>query len=215
MWLEYYFSKLIKKVRCRAISRSKIHASSVVGSGSLIINSSMDRYSYCGYDCQFENVEIGSFCSISDHVFIGCAEHPTSWVSTSPVFQNVNHSGPNKRFAHFDVPPVKRTVVGSDVWIGHGVTIKQGVSIGVGSVIGSNSLVTKDVPPYAVVGGVPAKIIKYRFDEETIGLLLESRWWSLSDKELAEFAELIRTPHDFVMNIKRKDLSASSRRTEV
>lgn len=199
--LEYLFAKLFQKIRGRAIRRSQIHHTAVVGSGSNIINSHIDRYSYCGYDCQFENVEIGSFCSISDHVFIGVAEHPLNWASTSPVFQKVRHSGPQKRFARFEVPNVKRTYIGCDVWIGHGVTIKQGVRIGHGAVVGSNSLVTKDVPPYAVVGGVPSKIIKYRFDEETINRLKDSKWWDLSDEELQKAAMTICNPQDFLKQI--------------
>lgn len=84
------------------------------------------------------------------------------------MFQNVRHSGPTKRFARLDVPKNQKTIIGNDVWIGHNVTVKQGVTIGHGAVIGSNALVTKDVPPYAIAGGVPAKIIKYRFKEDII-----------------------------------------------
>ncbi len=194
----YLYAKIINRLHGKAIRDSKIHSTAYVGYGCNIIKLQMGRYSYIGHDSEVLCAEIGDFCSISDHVYIGGAEHPMEWVSTSPVFQNVRHSGPTKRFAKFDLPALKKTIIGSDVWIGHGVTIKQGVNIGHGAVIGSNALVTKDVPPYAVVGGVPAKIIKYRFDEETIAALLKSEWWKWSDEKIAQYAHLIKDPKAFL-----------------
>ena len=202
MKLAYYYAKVVQRLRGKAIKNSKIHVTAVVNNGCNILGSSLGRYSYCGYDCQIVDAEIGSFCSISDHVFIGGAEHPIEWISTSPVFQNVRHSGPVKRFAKFEAPVSKRTTIGSDVWIGHGVTIKSGVHIGHGAVIGSNALVTKDVPPYAIVGGVPAKVIRYRFDQNTINDLLDIKWWELSDSMLEKYASKITMPDDFITQIK-------------
>ena len=202
MHLGYYYAKVINKLRGKAIKNSRISESSVINSGCNIMNSTMGRYSYCGYDCQIIDTEIGAFCSISDHVFIGGAEHPIDWISTSPVFQSVRHSGPTKRFACFAPPCSKRTFIGSDVWIGHGVTIKQGVTIGHGAVIGSNALVTKDVPPYAIVGGVPARIIKFRFDEKTIDSLLILKWWDLPGEEIQKFAHLINNPQEFISQLR-------------
>lgn len=210
MTLRYLYAKVVQRLRGKAIIRSAIHPTAVVYPGCHVVSSQIGKYSYCSYDCKFENTEIGSFCSISDKVYIGGAEHPLNWTSTSPVFQHVKHSGPTKRFSRFELPPIKRTIIGSDVWIGHAATIKQGVNVGVGAVIGSNALVTKDVPPYAVVGGVPAKIIKYRFDEDIITALLNSEWWMMSDEELSKYAYLIKDPKAFLNSLSKHESSGQS-----
>ena len=203
MNFSYIYAKIMSRVRGKAIKNCTIHSTSIVNSGCNVLNSHMGRYSYCGKDCQIVNAEIGSFCSISDHVFVGGAEHPIDWVSTSPVFQNTRHSGPKKRFIKFNLPKSKRTYIGNDVWIGHAVTIKQGVSIGDGAVVGSNALVTKDVPPYAIVGGVPAKVLRYRFDQPTIEALLRIKWWELTEEEIAVYSVYMNSPKDFIENFEQ------------
>lgn len=202
MKLFYLYSKFIKKIQGTCVINSKIDKTSVVGTSCNVSSLVMDRYSYFGDHCQIVNAEIGAFCSISDHVFIGGAEHPMDWISTSPVFQNVRHSGPSKRFAKFDLPKSKKTIIGNDVWIGHGVTIKQGVVVGNGAVVGSNALVTKDVPPYAIVGGVPAKVIKYRFHQEVIDRLEEIQWWKLPDEKIEKMVELFHIKNPSLEDIK-------------
>lgn len=198
MNLSYLYGKLMKMLQGTCVVNCQIAKGAKVGKSCNVSNSSFGRYSYCSHDCQIVNAEIGAFCSISDHVFIGGAEHPMDWVSMSPVFQNVSHSGPTKRFAKIDMPPTQKTIVGSDVWIGHGAVVKQGVTVGHGAVVAAGAVVVKNVPPFAVVGGVPAKVIKYRFDEETIKRILQIDWWNLDDEKLKEFGRYMNNPALFI-----------------
>ncbi len=197
--LTYLYSKFFKKIlRGRSIANSNINKTSVINSGSSIVNCNVGKYTYCGYDCEIVSCEIGNFCSISDHVFIGGAEHPLDWVSTSPVFQDVDHSGPSFKFARHGLPEYKITIIGHDVWIGHGASIKQGVKIGNGAAVAAGAVVTKDVPPYAIVAGVPAKVIRYRFDEDIISGLEQSKWWTFDDNDLVKVSDYIKSPKEFI-----------------
>lgn len=200
--LSYYYSKFVKKVLLgKSIKDCFVDKTAIINNGSSLLRSTMGKYSYCGYYCEMIDTDIGAFCSIADHVFIGGAEHPLDWCSTSPVFQSVRHSGNTTRFAAFEVPAVERTIIGNDVWIGHSATIKRGVHIGDGAVIGSNAVVTKDVPPYAIVAGIPAKIIKYRFDKKICDELYTSRWWNLDDEQLKKVGRFIKDPLIFIREV--------------
>ena len=134
--------------------------------------------------------KIGSFCSIADNVtvFLG-GNHQVGWVSTYP-FGHINQDV----FQHHGEghPTTKgNVVVGNDVWLGSGCTILSGVTIGDGAVVSANSMVIKDVPPYAIVGGNPAKILKYRFTEDQIERLLDNPWWKLPDSRINDLIPLL------------------------
>lgn len=201
--VKYLWSKIIKKARSSAIINSQISNTSKIYSGSHVLNSVIGRYSYCGYDCEILNAQIGSFCSIAGGVKIGGAMHPSNWVSTSPVFYEGRRTGLKKKFSDHSIRKNQVVNIGNDVWIGNNVLIKQGVTIGTGSIIGMGGVVTKDVPPYAIVGGVPAKIIKYRFEEQIISDLLESKWWEMSDEDLLEYAQYFNDPMGFIDKLKK------------
>ena len=199
----YLYSKFFKKIlRGKSILRSKIDKTSLVYSGSQLYDSSLGRYSYVGYDCDIMKCNIGAFCSIANNVVIGGARHPLDWVSTSPVFYNVK-GGTGYHLATLKEPETKITNIGNDVWIGNRAIIMQGLTIGTGAVVGAGAVVTKDVPPYAIVAGVPATIMRYRFDENTIEDLLASKWWEATDVELKELGDLIPTPELFLTQLSK------------
>jgi acetyltransferase-like isoleucine patch superfamily enzyme len=134
------------------------------------------------------SLTIGRYCSISTQVliFLG-SEHRTDWISTYPFPVLWREA-----FSIKGHPSSKGDVrVGNDVYIGYNVIILSGVTIGDGAVIGAGSVVARDVPPYAVVAGNPAAVIRYRFDEETIKKLLEIRWWDWPDEKVKENIHLI------------------------
>lgn len=193
----YILSRVMKKARPVSIKNSIIHCTSKIEPGSQVVNSEFGRYSYCGYDCIFLNASIGSFCSISDNVVVGGSNHPMHFVSTSPVF--LSHRDSVKvKFSKFDYLDLPRTRIGSDVWLGYGVRVRSGVEIGHGAVVAMGSVVTKDIAPYSVVGGNPAKVLRMRFSEDIIAALLETRWWNLSDEELRCWAVLFDNPQKFL-----------------
>jgi len=153
-------------------------------------NSFVGAYSFFSSGHIF-SVAIGRYCSFANGVIIGEGDHPMTWLTTHPF--------PSKGLSHFDELPEyqgfmpgsecslrepRTTVIGNDVWIGRNAFIKPGLAIGDGAVVGANSVVTHDVPAYAVVAGVPARVIKYRFPPGIIERLQQIRWWRFGMRDL-------------------------------
>ncbi|WP_291595100.1 CatB-related O-acetyltransferase [Bacteroides sp.] len=155
--------------------------------------STIGAYSYVGNDTDVECADIGKFCSIADHCRIGMGGHKLDMLSTSPIFTEAIN-GTKTQWVDKDVHAVedKRAVLGNDVWVGSHVLINGGVTVGNGAVIGAGAVVVKDIPPYAVVGGVPAKVIRYRFSEDVIAKLEELQWWDMSEDKLKEHIALFQ-----------------------
>lgn len=144
----------------------------------------LDDYSYISKNCCVSHCNIGKFCSIGPNFCCGLGIHPTDGISTSPMFYSVAKQNGMTLCRENKIEESKLTTIGNDVFIGANVTVLDGVTIGDGAVIGAGAVVTKDIPPYAVAVGVPAKVVKYRFDEPTIKDLLKKQWWNGSEEEL-------------------------------
>lgn len=149
---------------------------------SVLRSLAIGAYSYLGQDCELRSASIGRFCSIARRVVMSQAEHPLDLAITHPIAFN-----PKSAFAadpYFAAtvrrrpsPQSGELTIGHDVWIGEGAFIRSGVTIGSGAVVAAHAVVVKDVAPYDIVGGVPARVIRSRFPERTVERLLASEWW--------------------------------------
>lgn len=141
-------------------------------------------YSYIAKNSSISNCVIGKFCSIGPNFCCGLGIHPTNGISTAPMFYSAAKQNGISLCEDNKIEESKQTTIGNDVFIGANVTILDGVNIADGAVIGAGAVVTKDIPPYAIALGIPAKVVKYRFNEETIKVLLEKQWWNGTEEDL-------------------------------
>lgn len=185
-----------------------------VSLGSVVINAkklSIGAHTYVRSDCVLSAVSsIGRFCSIGNNCYIGQDKntHPSDWVSSHP-FQFTNTP------LSFE-PQIVDVTIGDDVWIGHDAMIMEGVNVGTGAIIATRALVAHDVPPYAIVAGIPAKVIKYRHPPERISMLLNSKWWECNvdflltlrlDDPDAALPELMDARSDHLASYKQLEVS--------
>lgn len=182
--IKYLFYRNVS-VFAKVTASSKISKNANINRYSKIFNSTIDKYSYVGSKSELVNAIVGKYCSIAEGCNIGLANHTQQFISTSPIFtekkNGTGHSWVDKDLLKLEN---QKVTIGNDVWIGNKATVLSGINIGNGVIIGAGSIVTRDVPDFAVVAGVPARIIKYRFPNDIITKLLEIRWWDLPDNVL-------------------------------
>ena len=145
---------------------------------------SIGRYSRINPGCNLANTVVGNFTAIGRDSSFGLGQHPMNYVSTQNIFYLKNNM--NNDWVKPIYFPTNNIKIGNDVWIGVQSLVMDGVEIGDGAVIGARSVVTKNIPPYAIAVGQPAKVIKYRFSPEIVERLLQIEWWNLSDVEISE-----------------------------
>lgn len=196
-------SELLKNTIVGNFSRidfSKLSSYCRIDRNNHLFHAKLDRYSYTGMNTIIMHAEIGAFCSLSWNVSIGGANHDYKRLAQHSFLYN-NHDGLRPEN---ETPPYNRfkdsIKIGNDVWIAAGAIITRGVTIGDGAVIGANSVVTKDVPPYAIVVGAPARLVKYRFEPDVIETLLKLNWWDWPiEKIKSNFNLLSNAPHPNIL----------------
>ncbi|MES2806230.1 MAG: CatB-related O-acetyltransferase [Bacteroidota bacterium] len=185
------------------IKNTKFGNSVFLGENVSIVDSSINDYSYINSNSKIKNTSIGKFCSIGPNVQIILGKHPSTFVSSHPIFY-----ANNKPFETFSdktyIEEYDYVTIGHDVWIAEGVLIPGGVTIGNGAIITARSVVTKDVEPYSIVGGIPAKHIKYRFDEKTVNLIDSSEWWDWEIKKLKANFKLFHNSSEFINSVSKE-----------
>lgn len=166
-----------------------------VGDGCTIGHDvSVGRHSFLGPSCFFRSGSVGAFCSIGPNVVIGVDEHPHHTVSTHLFW----HNQKTEDVWPQDNPP---PVIRNDVWVGAGAIILRGAVVEDGAVIAAGAVVKGHVPLYGIVGGVPAKLIRYRFDDTVRQVLQKSKWWEWDDDKLSEMSRYFADVNEFICKL--------------
>lgn len=164
-----------------------------------LLNTELSDFSYISDRTRVQNTTIGKFCSIGPDCRIGLGEHPvSSFVSTHPLFYSKDIQSKmvfSDKNYFLEIEPI---VIENDVWIGANVVILDGINISHGAVVAAGSVVTKNVPSYAVVGGIPAKVIKYRYNRDVIKALLDIQWWDFNIDDLIKNYKKFHNINDFI-----------------
>lgn len=191
-----FLKKLSKRSRTRYGARDDLMRAAM----AKLFRIPVGKFSY-GYEqlCYKRSMvsQIGAFCSFGPNIAIAKGNHPSTFVSTSPAFYMAGWGIAGETLPDA-VKKNEPITIGHDVWIGLNVTLVTGIRIGHGAIVAAGAVVAKDVPPYAIVGGVPARIIRYRFDPATIERLLESQWWTWPDEKLRTQAKDFLAPERFM-----------------
>lgn len=192
--------------KCVKIKECELAGMNSIGANVKLRKVSLGVHTYVASNTSLEHISIGKFCSIGPGVKNHLGNHPSRvFVSSHPAFYSPNSpTGAFVEHGHFDEFG-KNVEIGNDVWIGAESLLMDGVAIGNGAIVAARSVVTKHVPPYAIVGGIPAKLIRYRFDEEEIELLEESRWWNRDLSWIKKHISLFHDVKKFTQAIREEN----------
>ena len=174
--LFYVFKNLLSNVLNRATEPVltelvSIFPNVIIQQGGIISqDTAIGEYTYIGFNTTITKAFIGRYCSIANNVSIGDGEHIIDKISTNSIFYD----------EPYGILTKGECIIGNDVWIGTKSIIRRGVKIGNGAIIGANSFVNKDVPAYGIVVGSPAKLLRYRFNEQCMSIINNSNWWELN-----------------------------------
>jgi acetyltransferase-like isoleucine patch superfamily enzyme len=171
----------------------------VLHSGVQISRTCVGAYTYISKNTKLYNTHIGRFCSLGPEIMIGLGKHPSKdFISTYPAFFSHNNTGCMCSFVNEQLFEESLTVeIGNDVWIGARAIVLDGVKIGDGAIIAAGTVVTKDVEPYSIVGGVPAKLIRKRYSPEKIRKLLDYKWWDKDIEWIRKHAATFSNEEEF------------------
>lgn len=172
------------------INKSNFSGDNIINDNCSINNSTIGYKTYVSRNCRILNATVGKFCSIAKEVIIGLPKHPVDEFISSHPFIYKNYIDFNHEFRFNEFP---FTEIGNDVWIGERSIIVGDIKIGDGAIIAAGSVVTKEVAPYSIVGGVPAKLIRYRFSTNIVNDLKKMNWWDWSDSRIKNEIQKFRT----------------------
>ncbi|QOG13274.1 acetyltransferase [Arcobacter sp. FWKO B] len=175
-----------------------------IGENNNIQESVIGNFSYTSENCQIINSMIKNFVNIASYVRINPSQHPMHWASQHHIQYRKEMFGVGiDDESFFEWRRERKVIIGNDVWLGHNVVVMGNVTIGDGAVIGSSSVVTKDIPPFAIAVGNPAKVIRYRFDESTIQSLQKIAWWDWSYEQIKIAIDDFKNVDEFIEKYKR------------
>jgi virginiamycin A acetyltransferase len=205
-----YLKRIIRRLISQLIEMTYTERQTTFDSKPMNLNPKYSKYSIGDFtfDCNptilggLGNIKIGRFCSLGQNITLILGQHRVDYATTYPldiILKKVNKSEISSIRNKGDI------VIGNDVWIGANVTILPGVTIGDGAVVGAGSIVTRDVQPYTIVAGNPARLIRNRFDKETTERLLELKWWNWGIERIRENVDLLLSPN--IVNLLEKNQS--------